>query len=90
MKCSECYESSIKAEETQIKRQERSGSVLVVLFIKYRVAAEARRSQRERIERNGSAKSVSEAWLGRGQTFTTLPLRLCYAARAAATILLRS
>ena len=43
------HESSIKAEETLIKRQERSGSVVVVLFINQRVAAEALYSQRERI-----------------------------------------
>ena len=31
----------MKAEETQIKRQKRSGSVVVVLVINHRVAAEA-------------------------------------------------
>ena len=41
------HESSIKAEETLIKSQERSGSVVVVLFINQRVAAEALYSQRE-------------------------------------------
>ena len=44
----------MKAEEMQIKRQERSGSVVVVLFINDRVAAEALSSQRKRIECNGS------------------------------------
>ena len=38
----------------------------------------------------GSAKSVAEAWLGRGRTPMALPLRWCYVARAAASILLRS
>ena len=36
------HESSIKAEEMQIKRQERSITVIVVLFVNYRVAAEDR------------------------------------------------
>ena len=40
------------------------------------------------MERNGSAKSVPEAWLGRGRITTELPLRWCYITRAAASILL--
>ena len=45
-------ENSIKAGETQIKRQERSGSVVVVLFINYTVE-----SQRKRFDRNKSVYS---------------------------------
>ena len=40
----------MKAEETHIKRQERSGSVVVVLFINNRVAE----SQLKRFDRNES------------------------------------
>ena len=58
LKCFECWqiidrakfsrhESSIKAKETQIKRQERSGSVVVVLL-------EITESQRKRFDRNES------------------------------------
>ena len=73
-----------------MKRQERSGSVVVMLFINHRVAPEALWSPRDRIERNGSVKNVTEAWLGRERISTALLLRWCYVSRAAASILLRS
>ena len=79
----------------QIKRQERDGSVVVVLAINNGVAAGALRSQRERTVksatgRNGSAKSVAKAWLERGRISTAIPLCSCYVARVATSILLHS
>ena len=65
------------AEETQIKRQEPSSSVMLMFYINYKVAAEEFWSQRKHKERNGSAKSVAESGLGRRQICTALPLHWC-------------